>query len=438
MAEHAGTISDWLLLRAAGLVRRLRLTTEHHFHMDFENPDAIPAADAAEDFLAILPHLNSNRQLIDLCIDCNTQLVCSFLPSFPWTAALRSLRRLHLYAGLGGFVTVGSLEGLGELVDLKIESSVLEMPEYACLPPSLERLDLACETFQQVRCWLCAGVICTAPNSLTWSAQQQSYGVDGPSWKASDRHWLALGLTCPWCLPPCHLQLAALTRLRSLRLDSEIKGESDRMLICLPALEHLEMPGYTLPDFLSEIKTLRSLTVAGTSKASIAGVERALRPPTQLTQLVLRYVHDVPPALAGLASLQRFALDLYDPTAGLQLPDGPWLANLRQLAAPAQVVADSPQVLAGATGLQELLLANFFYARTTAQTCILSWAGEHPTLRSLCLENRGDYCSEASFRAVVQALARNPTLTLHINRKLNLTEGFWEAPLFEPWQLFRK
>ena len=62
------------------------------------------------------------------------------------------------------------------------------------------------------------------------------------------------------------------------------------------------MPGYTLPDFLSEIKALRSLTVAGTSKVSIAGVERALRPLTQLTQLVLRRVHAIPQALAGLSS----------------------------------------------------------------------------------------------------------------------------------------
>ena len=227
--------------------------------------------------------------------------------------------------------------------------------------------------------------------------------------------------------------MAGLTRLRSLELGClDFDSDNSRMLSCLPALERLEVYGYRLPDSLSEIKTLKALTLAYASELVMAEVQAVRQPLTQLTQLVLRHVFDVPSALAGLSRLQRFALHLYDPTSGLQLPDGPWLANLRQLAAPAQVVADSPQVLAGATGLQELLLANFFYARTMAQTCILSWAGEHPTLRSLCLENRGDYCSEASFRAVVQALARNPTLTLHINRKLNLTEGFWEAPLFEP------
>ena len=364
--------------------------------------------------------------------------MCSLLPSFAWTAALRSLRRLHLYAGLGGYVTVGSLEGLGELADLKIESSVLEMPEYACLPPSLERLDLACETFQQVRCWLCAGVICTAPNSPTWSAQQQSYGVDGPSWKASDRHWLALGLTCPWCLPPCHLQLAALTRLRSLRLDSEIKGESDRMLICLPALEHLEMPGYTLPDFLSEIKTLRSLTVAGTSKASIAGVERALRPLTQLTQLVLRRVHAIPQALAALSSLQHVGIAVSttgEAAQDPQLPGGPWLANLRQLVAPATLVADSLQLLAGATALEKLSLFAFFGAQITAQTRILSWAAEHPAVRCLSLDSLGEHCCEGSFRAVVQAMARKPALSFNFSR-LSTSEAFWpEPPLFEPWQL---
>jgi hypothetical protein len=234
------------------------------------------------------------------------------------------------------------------------------------------------------------------------------------------------------------VQIAGLSRLRSLKLGSlDDDIDTGSMLSHLPALERLEVRGSWLPDSLSELQALRALTVAYASKDWMAEVQAALRLLTQLTQLVLRYVHDVPPALAGLASLQRFALDLYDPNSGLQLPDGPWLANLRQLAAPAQVVADSPQVLAGATGLQKLFLANVFYARTTAQTCILSWAGEHPTLRSMCLENQGDYCSEASFRAVVQALARNPTLTLHINRKLDLTKGFWEAPLFEPWQLFR-
>ena len=210
------------------------------------------------------------------------------------------------------------------------------------------------------------------------------------------------------------------------------------LLTRLPALEGLEMPGSSLPTCLSQIKTLRVLTLAGGAcKGSIADVEKALQPLTQLTQLVLRHVHSIPQALAGLGSLKRVGIaisNVAEPVVDHQLPGGPWLANLRQLAAPAQLVADSPQLLAGASALQELSLFSFFGAQVTVQSRILSWAAQHPTLRCLSLDSLGEHCSEASFRAVSQAMAANPALSFSFGR-LSTSEFWPEPPLFEPWQM---
>ena len=182
MVQRVGSISAWLLRRAAGRVQRLHLTSEHSFQWDFENPDVLPAMTAVMEFFAVLPALNSNLQLVDLCIDFNTQLVCSLPPSHAWAAALRSLRRLHIGAGIGGYVTVDSLRALSALEDFKIDSSVLEMPAHARLPPALQRLDLSCagqEPPHQVCCTmpqLCAGGI----NPACVSAQQ----LRAPAWTA--------------------------------------------------------------------------------------------------------------------------------------------------------------------------------------------------------------------------------------------------------------
>ena len=241
----------------------------------------------------------------------------------------------------------------------------------------------------------------------------------------------------PCCCAPagvCALQMTGLTRLRSLKLKVGARSDRFRLLTRLPALERLELDTTYLPDCLWEIKPLRALTLIGYYRAP--EVEAALSRLRHLTQLVLQRVAEVPPALAGLSRLQRFAIEIkhIKPGGNQQLPGGPWLASLRQLAAPADMLADSPQVLAGAAGLEQVFLTDFFAAHYSAQYRILSWAGEHPALRHLSLAGGlGGHCGEASFRAVGQAMARNPALSFSFG-KFNGIEELWpEPPLFEPW-----
>jgi len=161
--------------------------------------------------------------------------------------------------------------------------------------------------------------------------------------------------------------LTALTSLRRLRLLS-----ANGMLPCLPALTWLEQ---------LEVET---------SPEQLSGqVDAALPSLQHLTCLAVDCddYQRIPPALAELPLLQRLCFTgIPAGGADLSLPQGPWLASIRWLGLPWQVLESAVSVLSNAPRLEYLCI---FKPRFSGNLIIReahplwNFAATYPPLRCL-------------------------------------------------------
>ena len=189
-----------------------------------------------------------------------------------------------------------------------------------------------------------------------------------------------------------------------------------------------------LPSCLPQLSQLRSLHVRDTPKAieaepeelaaSFAQLDAALSQLTQLTRLFLQtleYCSQLPPSLSDLEELQCFSWScwkLRDPA----LPDGPWLAGLRQLSLPIECLVASPDQLPHLRRLEELELLCGWSLRqplpawqpSEDELAVVRWTGCHPRLRRLCLNANVQVPEgQAQLQAALDdAQAANPVLAV--------------------------
>lgn len=270
-------------------------------------------------------------------------------------------------------------------------------------------------------------------------------------------------MPCP-LLPPC-LQLAGLTRLRSLALcNCSVSTEGLACLAALPALQSLRLasndglPSTACLAALSGQLTALCIEPAKGSPAAGVGaaLEAGLPQLTALRRLVLRVPHGaseyrgIPAALPSLPSLRAFAWLVGGSTNGgggppqrqlegplPPLPAGAWLRQLTALALPAGTAAASPAALAAAASLQHLMLDHFCSLAAEPQGDLLRFAGRHPALQRirLTLGTAGSALDTAAFVQAAAAMAANDRLSISAEAGPVLPEEEWEEELsgLEPW-----
>ena len=120
------------------------------------------------------------------------------------------------------------------------------------------------------------------------------------------------------------------------------------------------------------------------------GVGEVLDALPQLTALNLHFMPHLPEAVTRLAHLQRCVWYPGPPAdwqpAGVQLPGGPWLANLRKLMLPSSVAVASTHVLRQATQLEHLGLLAMHGDPPLEAAELFSLVGQLTSLRSLQLK----------------------------------------------------
>jgi hypothetical protein len=195
-------------------------------------------------------------------------------------------------------------------------------------------------------------------------------------------------------------QLASLTRLHTLSLSQTgFSADSYAPLTCLTSLRRLafERCDY-VPACLPQLTWLEALAVikcldveAGESNG--ATVRAALERLGSLTHLSLDSVHGMrrpPVALTRLTAL-RSLVWMPPPEAGVALqltalPPGSWLAGLRSLEAPLEVLSSSlPALQAGAQALERVAAIHLSAAIQAAAvlSAVLRWAAGHPSLHTV-------------------------------------------------------
>jgi len=151
-------------------------------------------------------------------------------------------------------------------------------------------------------------------------------------------------------------------------------------------LEHINH----LPACLSALAWLEQLDVGMAEEPSEGGINAALPSLHSLTCLSLfRFDNQrMPPALAQLPRLQRLSFDGWpDFDVDLSLPQGPWLASIRWLGLPWEVLEPALSALASAPHL-EYLCAIFGTAPPALPEAHPLWAfaATHPPLRCLGIQ----------------------------------------------------
>ncbi|KAL4419702.1 hypothetical protein ABPG75_006800 [Micractinium tetrahymenae] len=373
MLRAARSVAAWLRRFAAGHVTRLRFATGYAqlalLSTGHEMDERVN--EAHEELLALLPGLNSRGQLLEASLDFVVQVVACIPTSPFWSISLYSLRRLFLdFSDVGAFMQVlPPLRLLAGLQDLELRTTVLHLPAERCFPGSLTRLLL------------------------------KGSSVEGD----------------------LSFQASALPSLATLHLRDLWMGPSRMSFLeRLPSLRRLELEKCAVPACLSRLTQLDTLVIdrphasfrqqqqqqqaEGGGEAALSPLAAGLPPLTQLTQLALHQVPNLPATLGSLASLRRCAwvVSIFElresgaAAAALPLQPGPWLASLRELALPAELAGRSLGVLTGATAL--------------------------------------DF-SEASFLAVADALRRKPALRLTTDAYISsVRRWLWPEPsAFEPW-----
>lgn len=192
------------------------------------------------------------------------------------------------------------------------------------------------------------------------------------------------------------------------------------------------------PEVLRPLTSLRALGLStyDESAAGRAEVDETMCALPQLTALYLQLTAPLPPAVAGLAQLQRFAWSFsrtwsFSSTAPLAaLPAGPWLASLRRLALLGMVTVGALDVLQAATQLEHLGLSRVSYADQGDAARLARCAQSHPTLQRVQLR-----AGSLGRRALRRGAPRVSVSVLPIDDDLvhavvpELVEGFF--PLYD-------
>ncbi|PRW60140.1 Serine threonine- kinase CTR1 [Chlorella sorokiniana] len=274
-------------------------------------------------------------------------------------AALRGLRRLEVTtSGMQYLDFKAPLAGLTTLQELHLMGEPLCMlpGEGASLPTSLTKLRLTTSFSEQ------------PPLDLT------------PLTRLRNLHHLFID--CVETPADAYTALLALSSLRVLVLST-----CDHLPACLPQLSQVQ--ALHLRDTPNNFEAEEEEMVA-----SAAQLDAALSQLTQLTRLFLqglRYCCQLCPALADLDELERFSCSGWKPQDP-RLPDGPWLASLRQLSLPIECLVASPGQLPRLSWLEELELlcgwSDWRVARawqpSESELAVVRWAGRHPRLRRIC------------------------------------------------------
>jgi hypothetical protein len=205
------------------------------------------------------------------------------------------------------------------------------------------------------------------------------------------------------CRADGYSALLQLTNLTALHMPATFAGTP----ACLPQLTQLKALNlwndvHNDDDLAQALPSLQRLTALhlGTALPALLGALRALQ---QLQ------------ALACCTLPQPYPLPCYTPSgSGIVLPAGAWLAPLRWLLLPANLLRRSLPALATAKQLK--FIGSFFRPGDSQQLVVelVEWACRQPQLRWLLLSIGSMQLEEAVQQQVHEAQRIYPALTLHI------------------------
>lgn len=344
-------------------------------------------------------------------------------------AGLPRLQLLHLSLPATRLVVEAPLVSLPQLLDLRLLGQPAWLGPAAALPPALTRLGLGEFDRGQEEC---PPQVCQLPSphalshascmhghaNMSGAVQTHAVGIFPPSPcappTAADRRTEpasapllgdpGLRARCLWCFEPpgqpdrsraeqlpmvswrlCSLPHASWASAVSPSDASSRKHASNFTLFMLLTFRALPCPCFCSlppPEALRPLINLQALAVS--TWGDSAGLDAALQALPQLTALFLDVRPSLPPAVAGLAQLQRFVWDSGEPPASA-LPGGPWLSSLRKVALLCPMILSRIHVLQTATQLEHLGLASLYDAMQGDTYGLLLFAREHPTLQQLHL-----------------------------------------------------
>lgn len=410
-------LCEWMLKRAAGRVRRLRL----HLTVACSRFDALDEVQTAVVAMVVGCGAAGGLRQLSLVLEMPHTL---FMLS-NWVPALSGLQRLEIStlaprSASGAAVTqatlgaVGPLHTLTGLEQLSLYGEPLTVSADGWLPARLTSLSAAgFENEAQ-----CAALL------------NQASADPGPS--AGLCACIASMVAGPFSslisAPPLLPQATRVAGVRRLRLCDTALADHNS-LSRLTNLERLALilskplaaaAALPLPPSLRELH-LSSLPQAG-GPSVFSVLQASLAQVPQLSCLILDRVgmHSVPAAAASLARLQRFvwreisSAPSYSPIPN-PLPAGPWFQSLTELEAPLSAVASHLSSIG--PQLRSLCLLRFGDQSSdpTSQLAALRWAAAQPGLQRLSL-----HCDNSHFTAKV-AFA-----LLHLSRarpSLQIEEG---------------
>ncbi|PRW58888.1 adenylate cyclase regulatory [Chlorella sorokiniana] len=186
-------------------------------------------------------------------------------------------------------------------------------------------------------------------------------------------------------------QVTALSRLAHLMVSLPDCSQAGLApLRCLTALTALELEDCkNLPSsaVFCQLNNLQSLSIRylwpNVDSRLAPEANAALQALPQLTALHMQYTHVLPPAVAGLAQLQRLAWDPVYLLAEEALPAGPWLASLRKAVLPGAGVLASMSVLQAAGQLEHLGVVRVDPQMQDEVLPLVHFASRHLPLRRL-------------------------------------------------------
>jgi len=209
--------------------------------------------------------------------------------------------------------------------------------------------------------------------------------------------------------------VSQLSALVSLCLNRPITGHyaADGMapLTALPALRQLRLPGVKgLPACLSALTRLEQLqlpTLHGSIHLNNALAR--LQNHTSLSLACPDYQH-IPLALAELPLLQRLCFTGYPAAnADITLPQGPWLASIRWLGLPLEVLETALGFLNSAACLEYLCVMVPYSANYAIPEAHPLWtfAAAHPPLRWLSFSTWSEFPNNTCH--ILRCFFRQPT-----------------------------
>lgn len=190
------------------------------------------------------------------------------------------------------------------------------------------------------------------------------------------------------------------------------------LLECLTSLHTLHLKKFRLPACLARLTSLRTLLLEDgvlVSQEDAAVCGEALPQLGALRQLRLS---TLPAAVSqGLAQCSLQILDFVPTKSSIagpaDLPAGPWLAALKELAVPGAMLECSTSHLWAATQLEHVatLMTNNKRWNADSLRTTLAWAVSHAPLRLLALEGTQDLAPDA-WACVLEAQRRRPDLCI--------------------------